>query len=626
MDNKENKYLEIAVGSPRNRNIAIPYSKITDYIKDEPLFRSYYYYDQTLVEHLEAGHTVKSFKGVHYFDRAVLDIDKGSDSHEEVLKRTSTFIQYCLEGLSIPEDCINVWYSGTGYHVLMPDIWGFTASVNLPEIVKSTFSHYFPEADNIYDPARLIRVGLTPNEKTRNKRYKVPIPLNDVIHGSYKDILKKSESVENIEIPVFPEGEVILPIEMPKTKEKSLEPTRHDPTTNVTCIQKMIAEGPIRGSRHKKMNPIVSHYKKVGQSEDFIIAGMKEWAHNMAPGEVEYSVRQIFNAKDGQGYNYGCLNTSGMMHQYCDPKCRLYPFKMQGKDMLAPPMSNTEMESVFRKRIRMNLGKNAIHLDKMFNLKEHFKIMPSEFVVVFGDTGMGKTAFVQNLVLNTSLPTLWLSLEVDDTLMYRRFVQIAMGKNKNEVIDHYLDNENSWSKAMEHIRLVTIPPTQSGIIEMMSTFPAKVVVVDTLHDMQTPRYVGSDIVHRTDDIVDSLRSISTLHDIIVIAVVHIPKSVSLSGQMTVHSAKGSSSVAQKADRVIAISGESSRNTVRKISALKARDDQLVDFYCDFNFDTFRFIPNSQQGHNESKRSSLSMRPKTAQAAAPVGGNSSAVTG
>jgi len=95
----------------------------------------------------------------------------------------------------------------------------------------------------------------------------------------------------------------------------------------------------------------------------------------------------------------------------------------------------------------------------------------------------------------------------------------------------------------------------------------------------------------------------------VIAVVHIPKSVSLSGEITVHSAKGSSSVAQKADRVMAITGRDMKNTVRKISALKARDDELVDFYCDFDFDTFRFLPTSQDPQwSPSTGHQLSMRP------------------
>ena len=611
MVHKEDKFLEIAVGSPKNRNTYIAYDELAEIASkhNEPIFRSYYYYDKGLVDHLEYGKTVASFRGKRYFDRAVLDIDKNKDSDEDCLKRTKTFIQYLIEGLSIPDEYITAWYSGTGYHVVLPDIWGFTPSTNLPDIVKATLGHYFPEADSIYDPARLIRVGLTPNEKTGNKRYKIPLDLREILHGEVKDILEKSLSIENIQVPLFPQGEVILPLKFPEVKEEKKGKATHDATTNVTCVQKMLAEGPVRGSRHKKMVPVVSHYKKIGQSEDFIIAGMKEWAHNMAPGEVEYSVKQIFNAKDGYGYNYGCLNTSGMMHQYCDPKCRLYPFKMQGKDMLAPPMTHVQMENIFRERIKANLEKNAIHLDRMFEIPQRFKIMPSEFVVVFGDTGMGKTAFVQNIVLSTSLPTLWLSLEVDDTLMYRRFVQISMGKTKHEVIDHYLENENSWSKAMEHIRLVTTPPTQSGIIEMMGTFPAKVIVVDTLHDVKTSKYVGSDIVNRTDDIVESLRSIASIHDIIVIAVVHIPKSVSLSGEITVHSAKGSSSVAQKADRVMAITGRDMKNTVRKISALKARDDELVDFYCDFDFDTFRFLPTSQDPQwSPSTGHQLSMRP------------------
>ncbi len=63
------------------------------------------------------------------------------------------------------------------------------------------------------------------------------------------------------------------------------------------------------------------------------------------------------------------------------------------------------------------------------------------------------------------------------------------------------------------------------------------------------------------------------------------------------------------DEVMAITGRDMKNTVRKISALKARDDELVDFYCDFDFDTFRFLPTSQDPQwSPSTGHQLSMRP------------------
>jgi hypothetical protein len=59
------------------------------------------------------------------------------------------------------------------------------------------------------------------------------------------------------------------------------------------------------------------------------------------------------------------------------------------------------------------------------------------------------------------------------------------------------------------------------------------------------------------------------------------------GALDVHSGKGSSSIAQKADKVISIEGK--RNAInRTIISQKNRDDSRFRISCDFDFSTFRF--------------------------------------
>ena len=68
MVHKEDKFLEIAVGSPKNRNTYIAYDELAEIVskRNEPIFRSYYYYDKGLVDHLESGKTVASFRGINF--------------------------------------------------------------------------------------------------------------------------------------------------------------------------------------------------------------------------------------------------------------------------------------------------------------------------------------------------------------------------------------------------------------------------------------------------------------------------------------------------------------------------------------------------------------------------------
>ena len=53
-------------------------------------------------------------------------------------------------------------------------------------------------------------------------------------------------------------------------------------------------------------------------------------------------------------------------------------------------------------------------------MDEHFildksKIKVNDLIVVSGDTGMGKSAFVQNIITHAKRDTLFLSLEMDET-------------------------------------------------------------------------------------------------------------------------------------------------------------------------------------------------------------------
>ena len=45
-------YVEIAKGTPFNRGIIIPISKLCNYIGEEPLYRSVYLYDESAVEYV----------------------------------------------------------------------------------------------------------------------------------------------------------------------------------------------------------------------------------------------------------------------------------------------------------------------------------------------------------------------------------------------------------------------------------------------------------------------------------------------------------------------------------------------------------------------------------------------
>ena len=76
----ENRIVEVVEGSINNRNNIDAY---TNYLKIEKqnafkkeMYRSYYMFDSTFVDHVMKHKSVKNYSGLIYPDRIIIDIDK----------------------------------------------------------------------------------------------------------------------------------------------------------------------------------------------------------------------------------------------------------------------------------------------------------------------------------------------------------------------------------------------------------------------------------------------------------------------------------------------------------------------------------------------------------------------
>ena len=179
------QYIEIARGDkdgkPSIRNIIIEKGSLPKFLKEgEELYRSYYSYDRDILDHMRVYRTVSSHKGNFYLDRITLDVDrvkkKGIEYDEEVHLKVKIQIEELEEKWQLDRNQISTWYSGTGYHLLLPDIFHFTPSKFLPDEVKMTFAKYFPQMDPMpLMKTGLIRVGYSFNVKSN--RYKIPLTI-----------------------------------------------------------------------------------------------------------------------------------------------------------------------------------------------------------------------------------------------------------------------------------------------------------------------------------------------------------------------------------------------------------------------------------------------------------------
>lgn len=581
------RYVEIALGSPSSRGRAVPIREIPNLQKHAfehqlELYRSYYFFDQTLVDHLRVYKTVKGFNGTPFIDMITLDIDKGSDTDERVHQRAIAVFQE-LKEFDISDINIRPYYSGSGFHFVLPNLWAFKT----PGEVKETLCTLFPSCDNIYDKSRIIRVSNTINFKTQ--RYKIPLQHTELLHTGIEGIIHLAEEPrlefrfsdfdENSSLESTKVNPKFVMSQQPKmVEEDGLSPV-------ITCMQKLYNLPPQEGSRHTSMLRMISAFKRNGVPRSGIETMMMSWtAGGMEIGEIRKIVSDVF----AKGYQYSCQDQ--IMAKHCDSRCIFYTKKSYNS---AIPKDMTMMEDEMKQSNTADLTK-SIELGTILQIKNSFLIAPEEFIVIQGDTGLGKSALAQNiLVASTNLKCLYLNFEVGERLMYRRSLQIAYGKTKFDIIQHYSDpNAPTLSEAVKHIHMVSDRINLNTLEQLLTSGAYDIVVADTLECFITPGIM--EITPKTEHIAHELKRLAKKYRTILMAIHHISKAsiVDASGgqkKLNVHSGKGSSAIEQEADKVILLEGRQN-DTRRRISSAKARDEAPFDTVMTFDAErTFRFI-------------------------------------
>jgi len=577
------RYLEVAYEHPSNRGVVIQKDHIPTIIKkaqqDEvPLYVSYYALDEKAVQHFKIYKTIRNYTDDFYIDKIIFDVDKGVNTDEHVHNLAKAFINKLNNKWKIPESDIHPWYSGNGYHIEIPNVFRIEPSNKAPQILRETCSVHFPEVDNIFDHARIIRVGHTINLKTN--RYKIPLSLEEINTFDTNEILALAKEprmdftfspfVDTLDLSDF----VMLP-EGKHIKAKT-EKVSDDPTKIVTCMQVCYNKGEITGTRHAEILRMASAFRRGGMPINACIASMTNFAETMEPKEVQRLVADVYKS----GYRYSCNDE--IMKRYCSDKCIFY----KNKNYLPEIQNYDALEKEYGAFIGKDFSSTSFDLKDIYPDIPSYISYPGELIVVIGDTKLGKSAWIQNLCVDIPLPILYLSLEMQSRLTFRRFIQIAHDMKKEEVNQFYREGKKGLADKIQHIQIMTTAPKLESVEKLIIESGAKIVVVDVIDAIEVQ---GMDSESKLGPIGAGLKAIAQNMDIIIIAIHHISKFSSREGHLDIHSGKGSSSIEQKADKVIAIEGN--RDTpYRKISSLGSRDESGFAINTIMNSDTFRFTP------------------------------------
>lgn len=579
-------YIEIAEGSVKNRGIIIPKDELSQRIDkakdlDQELYYTVWEFTKEILEHFKVMRSIRSYKGKKRLDYIIFDIDKKEDTDEFVLRRAQEFVRRLQQDWDVQPEELRIFYSGRGYHIYMPNYFKFEESEVIVQEVKNTIAEYFPEVDlSIYQPTGLIRAPYSINLKS--KRYKIPLTPKEFFGLEAKDIMILAESNEyrSIEPPEEVERDFSSTIIKAKIEREAVN-YRDEPTKIVTCMQHLFNKGGTNGTRHQEGMRLISTWRRMGVPKEGIFTMMKQWAPTLEEYEMQKMVNNIFD----KGYRYGCSDV--VMAKYCDPKCIYYIHKNYTANVSEPD----EMDNILADHAINLPYKKYIDLDKIFHFPKSYRIYEGEVVVFWGDTKVGKSCLVQNIVVNAShLKWLYLPLENGKLLDARRMIQIAAGFNKEQVYEYYLTKKGLFREYCSHIKMADTSLTVEDLTKIYVMGEYDGVVVDTIDQM----LVSSKIVgytEKTENLAIAFRNFARDTKAITFLIHHISKSASEDSEgrrknMGAHSGKGSSAIEQKADKVISIEGERDM-AIRKIKSQLARDEASFEQLFDFNKETFK---------------------------------------
>lgn len=196
-------------------------------------------------------------------------------------------------------------------------------------------------------------------------------------------------------------------------------------------------------------------------------------------------------------------------------------------------------------------------------------LVPGEMMTVIADTGVGKTAVLQNIAHCIKLPTLFFEMELPESLMFERFLSMESKMNGKSIEKTYKQGGRLNHRNLSHIHVCPLSKLDPEKIEELivkselkiGVKPAIVMLdyIGLISDKGNSRY------ERLSAIAEKIKIIakSTKTIIIIASQIHRQE-----GEITLHSAKDSGSIENSSGLVLAASRDANDKEKMFLKILK----------------------------------------------------------
>lgn len=594
----KNKYLEFVIDSPFNRGNFIPAERLQGYVTanlGKVMYMSYYMYDKAVLDYVKSMNSIAGYRGMRYHNKTIIDIDGESTDLNTITKITIDIVKYLCDYHEIDEHNVQVWFSGgKGYHIHMPNVFTFEDSESLSFDAVSTFKSFFSNWGDYVDTMPLSPTGLirAPYSAHKSGLHKIPIPHNVLFElGNSADVTDYINFLagenyidQRISVPMNNLDDGSLSDEIVKGEIQNNWRQLNDydnPSSVVTCMQKLMLRGPVGGRRHKDALRLVSSWRRHGIVASLSRVMLLTWLDiPQNTKEAQEFTRIVESVYKGQ-YSYGCKDE--VMTEFCDSGCIFF----KNKDFVLEINDATSMTKNLVEYIE-KVNYSGINLMSLYGKHGEYKFVPGEIMVVTGDTGAGKSAFVQDMLCKIQQKTLYLNLEMHESLVYRRFLQNIHNKTKEQIIEMVRNGQISIDK-LNFIDMLSQSPEVTTISKLVSQKDYKFVVVDTSDGIQVDKAGNNEYV-KLGMIVETFRELAQNKDIQVILIHHLKKRDNPKAAIELNDLSGNRANVTKMDHVFALEGTEQYKSLR---SLKNRDQGKLNLELKFDYNVFRFNPTNQ---------------------------------
>ena len=440
-------YVDTSYGGVDKRNKILKLSEIK--LPDNPVdcYRTTFRFNEDFKVHVDQTGSVSKYSGTCYADYIPIDIDSANlkTAHDSAIRLLNTL----LDDYEVDLDALYLFFSGAkGFHILIPsEMFNPKPSDNLNDIFKQmalSITKDIIKIDTaIYDKVRLFRMANTINSKSG--LYKIPLSAGELLHLSVDDILDLAKTTRKRAIlnDAATNHYLVALYNKAQEKKKTAPVSRSEfsaPKDAKKCYY-AILQGITEGNRDNVGLRLAVHLLKE-YPKDIVEPMMQAWNRRNIPPLEDDMVTKLVNQAEGL-YDFGCNDE--ILKDYCSDTCRFKKIKQErvsAKNIYTIEEAKQKYEEYIAQLTKRKITFGFDKLDSTLR-----GIAPGEVCQVMARTGVGKTAFLLNVMKNVldnqGVPVLFFSLEMPLAQIYERAVQITNSKSGQYVEQEFYKNKDN---------------------------------------------------------------------------------------------------------------------------------------------------------------------------------------